>query len=215
VAVGVTNTGKNFPAAYSFAKSEARVSFDFVFECLKRFVLTDDIAEAHIVLADQAAGLIASMPQAMPNCKLQHCGWHIAQNIKKRLAEKKYLAKERKDIMNLVWFYIQSSTEAELVENRAALMGAIKMSEQNYISKHWYPRERQFIYTYTCKDPNLGCNSTQRAESTHPVTTTLLNHQLALGESATRLAKGIQILLRDLDEEESKSYGSGPRTLDL
>ena len=37
VVVGVTNTGKNFPAAYSFAKSEARVSFDFVFECLQLY----------------------------------------------------------------------------------------------------------------------------------------------------------------------------------
>ena len=178
-------------------------------------ILTDDIAEAQIVLADQAAGLIASMPQAMPNCKLQHCGWHIAQNIKKRLAEKKYLAEERKDIMNLVWFYIQSSTEAELVENRAALMDAVKVGEQDYIAKNWCPRERQFVYTYTSKDPNLGCNSTQRVESTHPVTTTLLNHQLALGESATRLSQGIRMLLRDLDEEESKSYGCTPRTLDL
>jgi MULE transposase domain len=215
VAVGVTNTGKNFPAAYSFARSEARVSFDFVFDYLKRFILTDDVAEAGIVLGDQAPGLIASMPESMPNCKLQHCGWHIAQNIKKRLAEKRYLAEERKAIMNLVWFYIQSSTEAELVENRASLMASVKASEQNYIAEHWCPRERQFVYFFTRKDPNLGCNSTQRAESTHPVTTTLLNHQLTLQEASTRLAKGIRMLLRDLDEEESKSYGPALRTLDL
>jgi hypothetical protein len=117
--------------------------------------------------------------------------------------------------MNLVWFYIKSSTEIELAENRAALIGAVKVGEQNYISKHWCPRERQFVYIYTRKDPNLGCNSTQRAESTHPMTTTLLNHQLALGEASTRLAKGIRMLLRDLDEEESKSYGLRPRILDL
>ena len=55
-----------------------------------------------IVLADQAAGLIASMPEAMPHLKLQYCGWYIAQNIKKRLAEKRYLLEERKAIMNLV-----------------------------------------------------------------------------------------------------------------
>ena len=30
VVVGVANTGKNFPAACSFAKSEAKVSFDFL-----------------------------------------------------------------------------------------------------------------------------------------------------------------------------------------
>jgi hypothetical protein len=70
VVVEVTNTGKNFPAAYSFAKSKARVSFNFIFKYLKRFILTDDIAEARIILDNQAAGLIASMPEAMLNCKL-------------------------------------------------------------------------------------------------------------------------------------------------
>jgi hypothetical protein len=49
--------------------------------------------------------------------------------------------------------------------------------------------------------------------STHPVTTTLLNHQLSLVEAATRLAKEIQMKMRDL-EEKGKSYGAIPRTLD-
>jgi hypothetical protein len=215
VVVGVTNTGKNFPAAYSFCRSESRESFDFLFETLDHFVFTDDIAVPRIVLADQAAGLIASMPKAMPHSKLQHCGWHIAQNIKKRLAEKRYLKEERKAIMNLVWFYIQSSSEVELDENRTALLDSVKDSERAYIRKNWCPRESQFIYNFTKKDPNLGCNSTQRVESTHPVTTTLLNHQLSLAEASSRLAKEIRMLLRDLDEEESKSHGSTPRTLDL
>lgn len=136
VVVGVTNTGKNFPAAYSFTRSEARVSFDFIFDYLGHFIFTDDIAEARVVLGDQTPGFIVSMPESMPNCKLQHYGRHIAQNIKKRLAEKRYLAEEHKGIMNLVWFYIQSSSEAELVENRAALMTSVKASEQNYIAKH-------------------------------------------------------------------------------
>ena len=47
------------------------------------------------------------------------------------------------------------------------------------------------------------------------MTKTLLNHQLSLTEASTRLAKEIRIQLKDLDEEESKSYGSIPRTLDL
>ena len=119
VVVGVTNTGKNFPAAYSFARSEARDSFDFIFECMKRFILTADIAKARVILGDQAPGLIASVPEAMCGSKLQHCA------------------------------------------------------------------------------------------------TTLLNHQLSLAEACTRLAKGIRVLLKDLDEQESKSYGSTPRILDL
>jgi hypothetical protein len=74
VVVGVTNTGKNFPAAYSFAKSEARASFDFIFKCLKRFIFIDDVAEPHIVLADQAAGLIALMPEVISNYNIERCG---------------------------------------------------------------------------------------------------------------------------------------------
>jgi hypothetical protein len=38
---------------------------------------------------------------------------------------------------------------------------------------------------------------------------------MSLAEAASRLAKGIRMQLRDLDEEDSKSYGSTPRTLDL
>ena len=50
--VGVINTGKNFSITYSFAKSEARVSFDFIFDSLKRFILTDNIAEVRLILGD-------------------------------------------------------------------------------------------------------------------------------------------------------------------
>jgi hypothetical protein len=72
--VEVINIGKNFSTAYSFIKSKARASFNFIFKYLKRFIFTDDIAKPHIMLTDQAAGLIALMPEVMPNYKLQHCG---------------------------------------------------------------------------------------------------------------------------------------------
>jgi hypothetical protein len=62
--------------------------------------------------------------------------------------------------MNLVWFYIQSSTEAELDENRAALAASVRAGERDFLAEHWYPRERQFVYVYTKIAPNLGCNST-------------------------------------------------------
>ena len=44
VVVGVINTGKNFSTTYSFAKSEARVLFDFIFDSLKHFILINNIA---------------------------------------------------------------------------------------------------------------------------------------------------------------------------
>jgi hypothetical protein len=98
------------------------VSFHFLFDCMRHFAFSDGVAEAEIVLGDQAPGLIAEMPISMPNCKLQYCNWHVSQNIKKRLAEKKYLAEERNTIMNHVWWYIQSASEADLVENRKRLL---------------------------------------------------------------------------------------------
>ena len=77
----------------------------------------------------------------MPNCLLQHCNWHVSQNIAKRLAEKRYLAEERKEIMNYVWWYIQSQTEPELIENRGIMMSKIKISKQDFVSKYWKPKE--------------------------------------------------------------------------
>src|SRR5256714_7566498 len=151
------------------------------------------------------------MPVSLPSYELQHCSWYIAQNIKKRLADKRYLIEERKAIINLIWAYIQSSSEVKLDENRAALTKSMKANERDFLTKYWYPRERQFVYIYTKIAPNLGCNSIQRAESTYPVTTTLLNHQLLFIEAATRLAKGIRIKIRDLKKKESKSYSAIPR----
>ena len=45
VVVGITNIRKNFFAIYNFAKFEAWVLFDFIFDFLKRFILIDNIAE--------------------------------------------------------------------------------------------------------------------------------------------------------------------------
>ena len=100
--IGITATNKNFSTIYSFTKSEAVVSFNFFFDSFKYFVFGDDIAEARVVLGDQAAGLIAAMPISMPNCLLQHCNWHVSQNIAKRLAAKKYLVEEYKEIIDYI-----------------------------------------------------------------------------------------------------------------
>ena len=48
----MTFTGKNFPAVYSFAKSETGVAFNYIFDSLKHWVFGNDIAEAYVVLGD-------------------------------------------------------------------------------------------------------------------------------------------------------------------
>ena len=67
---------------------------------------------------------------------------------------------------------------------------------------------------YIKKLPNLNYNSTQRAKSTHPVTSTLLNHQLNLADATRRLAEEIKRLLDDLKEVESQSYRGALLSLD-
>ena len=79
------------------------------------WVFVDGVPSCRIVVADQAAGVIASMPVSMPEAKLQHCSWHVAQNMKKRLS-----------------FGIENRlrlVEAELKENRKLLLVEIKAGE--------------------------------------------------------------------------------------
>jgi hypothetical protein len=44
--MGIIVMNKNFSAAYSFAKNEAAVLFNFFFDSFKHFVFNDDITEA-------------------------------------------------------------------------------------------------------------------------------------------------------------------------
>ena len=73
IIVGVTSTNKSFPAAYSFAKSEAYVDFDYIFDSLKHWVFGNDIAEPRVILGDQASSLIVSVPKSMPDSNAPMC----------------------------------------------------------------------------------------------------------------------------------------------
>ena len=70
VLFGITGTGKNFPAAYIFAKSESAVLFHFLFDFMRHFAFSNGVAEAEIVLGDQAPGLIVVILILILNYKL-------------------------------------------------------------------------------------------------------------------------------------------------
>jgi len=57
------------------------------------------------------------MLTAMIEAKLQHCNWARQQEYSQTTRRKRYLAEERKEVMNDVWWYIQSAAEIELVDN--------------------------------------------------------------------------------------------------
>jgi MULE transposase domain len=76
VCMGVLNTNKTFPVAFSFCPSESAESIGFIWECLKAECFIDGIYAPRIVIGDWAAGLIASIPIAFPNSQFQGCDWH-------------------------------------------------------------------------------------------------------------------------------------------
>ena len=62
VTAGITNCGSTFVSSLSFARSEAKLSFDFIFECLRKQIFSHPVPPPRVVISDQAGGLISSLP---------------------------------------------------------------------------------------------------------------------------------------------------------
>jgi hypothetical protein len=90
VMAGITNCLKTFVASLSFARSESKMSFDFIFWSLKQRVFYASIPLPRVVISDQAAGMMVSISEALPGTTLQYCDWHAVENMMKRLADKGY-----------------------------------------------------------------------------------------------------------------------------
>jgi len=56
IAVGITNSGKTFPVAFSYCPSESKESYDFFFQSLKEEAFAGDIQSLKVVVGDQAGG---------------------------------------------------------------------------------------------------------------------------------------------------------------
>jgi hypothetical protein len=158
--IGITNTSKSFPAVFSFAMSESKHAFDFIFETVDILIFTNqNVARPGVVIADQAAGLIASLSTSLPDIPLQFCDWHYAENIRKRLAKNGYKKKERDRVIEKVWQYIKTEEDYLVAVQREALCLHLNSDEVTYIDTYWRPKERQVLHYYTRLLPNLGCSS--------------------------------------------------------
>jgi MULE transposase domain len=211
--LGVSNCGKSFIFAFAFVTSESRDNWGFILQCLEQTVF-NGLPLPRVVIADQGLGLRSVFESVWPACLLQFCEWHAADNIKRRLAVKRYKKEEREDIMRLVWRYIQSATELDLEINRTAMKDAMKVDEQKYIDTHWRPKEKQVIRCYTTWNPNLNCFSSQREEGKHPMIKTVLNHRLRLDIAVQRLDEEMIHELETLQEAEQNDRGHGYRLLE-
>jgi transposase-like protein len=109
------------------------LSFDFIFESLRKRVFYSPIPTPRVIISDQAAGLKASMPISLPNSILQFCDWHAVKNVEKRLAEKGYSQKIRKKMKSLLWAFIKSYTYKDLEAIRAEIHSKLRPDDVQYL----------------------------------------------------------------------------------
>ena len=215
VMAGITNCDKTFVAGLSFARSESKMSFDFIFWSLKQRVFYPPIPLPRVIISDQAAGMIASLPTALPGTILQYCDWHAVENVMKRLADHGYKKERRTELRRLLWKFVKSRTHEDLAETRTELHSQLKKVDIEYLTTYWGPKETRFLRLYTRTYPNLGAHSNQRSESIHPVTTKILNKNLSIEEATRRLGDTVKAKLRELDEAEATTGRKLPRLTDL
>ena len=159
------------------------------------------VEEPGIIIADQAAGLMASMPTSMPDTPLKFCDWHCAEKIRKCLAKNGYTKDERDKIMDAVW---QTDEEYLLDVQRAALCQNLKKDEVSHIDIYWRPKEPQVIRCHTRHLPNLVAIS-RNGSSPFIQSLQVLHGQLTLEQAARRIGEQVQRLLRDLSTDEDRS----------
>ena len=137
IAVGITNSGKTFPVAFSYCPSESKDSYDFFFQSLKGEAFLGDIQLMKVIMADQAGGLIAACdypnPKLLPGVQLQHCNWHAVEAMKAKYRKSGYSSGEVEELAGLSWAYVDSETEDQLTVNRTALVSTLKAPEKAYI----------------------------------------------------------------------------------
>jgi hypothetical protein len=68
VTAGITNSNSTFVSSLSFARSETKFSFDFIFDSLKKHVFTPPIPLPRVI---EAVGIRASLPNSLQNTILQ------------------------------------------------------------------------------------------------------------------------------------------------
>jgi hypothetical protein len=214
IAVGVLNTGKTFPVAFSWCRSESHESYLFFWESLKAHLPTT-CAPPAVIISDQAPAILSSLTVSFPQSKHQICAWHAVEAMLAAFRRHGHTdlqikggrdeaGQEIQSLRDLAWNYIKSSTKNELDYHRKALTDAILRPQ--YINETWFDKEERIIWFYTRKLPNLGHTSSQRSESYHVVISQALNGQLPLEIAVTRLCQHLKSIRKDIAilEEESK-----------
>lgn len=177
-------------------------------------LLKYDIPPPRVIISDQSKGLIASLPTSLPHVTLQLCDWHAVQNIMKRLANKKYTGDERDLIRRYVWAWVKAPTVTQAQTAQDELFSLLQQGEVAYITENWLPKKEQVLHCYTDNHPNLGANSNQRSEGSHPSIKQILNHQLSIQDATSRLGETLASDFRKLTRDEVMEAETISRLLD-
>ena len=206
IAAGISNTGRTFPALYSWAPEEDADSYTFLFKVLRDEVY-QDCPEPAVVLTDLSGGMTAAFDtqKCLPHSRLQYCSWHAVMAMRKWYYERgRYTSDEIKDLEAKSWAYVQSGTTEELDANRKILEDSLLDPDKAYITDNWRRRENRLIQCYTKQYTNLGSRATSRLEKYNSSIHKITNHQLSLHEAAEQLCTATNDFFRDFQDDIDK-----------
>jgi hypothetical protein len=148
---------------------------------------------------------------------LQFCDWHAAEAIKRKLIAKGYGKERRDDLINLMWAWIKAPDLDALKDARDKFILNLDVSEKEYLTGWYQPKEPQFCYAYTSQYRNLGVHATQRVERNHQVlrNSANLNKNLTLSDAVLRICNSLESLAEDYEARLSPSRISEPRLIDI
>ena len=163
---------------------------------------------------DMAWELSSQMDELGSDCILQLCCWHAAEAIKKRLTREGYPLEKRKELADMVWGWIKSDTIDAVERNRGILLDNLHQKDQNYLINFYQRQESQFVTAHTKLLPNLGCHTTQRGESSHPVIKEPTNRHTPVGQAVEKIAVEVEERIHTYQQELERQKRNTPRSID-
>ena len=140
---------------------------------------------------NQAYELVNHLDALGSDCTLQLCCWHSAEALKAQLINEGYPkeVREQKEVglHSLIWNGIKSPTVTELNLNQEILAASLRPKEQEYLHSYWQRQEPHFVRAYTRLLPNLGAESTQWSEASHPIIKNQTNKHTPIELSVRKL----------------------------
>ena len=196
----------DFAAGLTAAMTKKRVNLHSMSEDLR-----GTVAQAGM---DVAWELSSQMDELGSDCTLQLCSWHAAEAIKKRLTREGYPLEKRKELADMVWAYIQSETIDAVERNRGIFLDNLHQKDQNYLVNFYQRQESQFVTAHTKLLPNLGCNTTQRGESSHNAIKEPINRHTPIGQAVEKIAVEVDEKIYTYQQHLERQKRNTPRSID-